>query len=305
MPQASNRPTSRARKNRSDEPKIRRSRKEDAIRNSASKAAKRKEWGGVARRGAAWMGREGGSSTYEEPERSAPQREREVWIREDAPKKRSLNKKVSRRPDLSDEAIKEINKLGGKQAPRLLRYLEQAAHAYEAERYGDANRAMRVLLDNVADAPTVIELKGLIEYKTGKWAKAIDDLEFARRASGNDGLIPAIMDSHRARKNYEEVDELWAELRDASPDAETMADGRIVMASATAEQGNIDSAIKLLEKAPRVKGKARVHHLRTWYVLADLYERAGDVSRARQLFTQVADHDPELADVLDRIDALG
>ncbi len=306
MPQASNRRTSRARNARPAEPIVRRSRKEDAIRSSATKAAKRKEWGGVARRGAAWMGREGGDSTYAEPERGAPDRVKEEWVLEDTSSaKRSLNRKTTRKPNLSEEAIKEINKLGGKQAPRLLRYLEQAAVAYEAERYRDTERAMRVLMDNVPDAPTVIELKGLVEYKTGKWSKAIDNLEFARKASGNDGLIPAIMDCQRARGNYEAVEDLWAELRDASPDAETMADGRVVMASSMAENKDIPGAIELLAKAPKVKGKARDHHSRTWYVLGDLYERAGDVARARKMFTQVADHDPDLADVLDRLDALG
>jgi Tetratricopeptide repeat len=41
--------------------------------------------------------------------------------------------------------------------------------------------------------------------------------------------------------------------------------------------------------------------LRLWYALADLYERAGDVPRARELFTRVAKHAPDMADIESRI----
>ncbi|HTX63621.1 MAG TPA: tetratricopeptide repeat protein, partial [Acidimicrobiales bacterium] len=46
-------------------------------------------------------------------------------------------------------------------------------------------------------------------------------------------------------------------------------------------------------------------HLRQWYALADLYERAGDLPRARELFERVARVDHEAYDVLERLDALG
>ena len=45
--------------------------------------------------------------------------------------------------------------------------------------------------------------------------------------------------------------------------------------------------------------------MRQWYVLADLYERSGDVARARELFTRVAIADPGAYDVDDRLEDLG
>jgi hypothetical protein len=45
--------------------------------------------------------------------------------------------------------------------------------------------------------------------------------------------------------------------------------------------------------------------VRQWYVLADLYERSGDVPRARELFTRVALADPGAYDVDDRLEELG
>jgi hypothetical protein len=44
--------------------------------------------------------------------------------------------------------------------------------------------------------------------------------------------------------------------------------------------------------------------LRQWYALADLYERAGDVLRARDLFSRISAADPEAFDVRSRLRAL-
>jgi hypothetical protein len=45
--------------------------------------------------------------------------------------------------------------------------------------------------------------------------------------------------------------------------------------------------------------------VRQWYVLADLYERAGDVPKAREFFERVKRVDPEAYDVAERLRALG
>ena len=51
-----------------------------------------------------------------------------------------------------------------------------------------------------------------------------------------------------------------------------MAEGRIVAAGALADQGDLKGALKLMERGAEVPKKVRDHHLRQWYVLADLYE---------------------------------
>jgi hypothetical protein len=50
--------------------------------------------------------------------------------------------------------------------------------------------------------------------------------------------------------------------------------------------------------------KPKPYHLRLWYALADLRERAGDVPGARQLFERVARADHSFADVAERLAAL-
>jgi hypothetical protein len=45
--------------------------------------------------------------------------------------------------------------------------------------------------------------------------------------------------------------------------------------------------------------------MRTWYALADLFERSGELSKSRALFQRVVQHDAEFADAADRLRGLG
>jgi tetratricopeptide (TPR) repeat protein len=107
---------------------------------------------------------------------------------------------------------------------------------------------------------------------------------------------------HRRR-----VEVLWKELRAASPSADVLVEGRLVLAENLAEEGKLDEAIAELATAGGARNLRNPgdRHVRQWYVLADLYERAGDVPRARDLFARVAAVDPELADATERLRALG
>ena len=42
----------------------------------------------------------------------------------------------------------------------------------------------------------------------------------------------------------------------------------------------------------------------SWSLLADLYERSGDIPRARELFERVVAADPELSDAAERLAGL-
>ncbi|CAB4798885.1 unannotated protein [freshwater metagenome] len=46
------------------------------------------------------------------------------------------------------------------------------------------------------------------------------------------------------------------------------------------------------------------HHLRLWYALADLEERAGNIPAARARFDRIRQHDAGFADVAERLAAL-
>ena len=180
----------------------------------------------------------------------------------------------------------------------------EAARAYERERYQDAKRMAGRLAQEAPASAAVRELHGLALYRLGKWREAARELEAYRSLSGGYDQHPVLADCYRALKRYRLVADLWDELREASPSGELVAEGRIVAAGALADQGRIADAITLLERGRLTSKKPRDHHLRLWYFLADLYERAGDVPRARDLFKRVAGHDRAFADVAERLAAL-
>ena len=85
------------------------------------------------------------------------------------------------------------------------------------------------------------------------------------------------------------VEELWLELKRSSPDADVLVEGRLVLASARAQRGDLDGAIDLLVSAGAARGlrNPAERHIRQWYLLGDLLEASGDIPRAREMFERV------------------
>ena len=162
---------------------------------------------------------------------------------------------------------------------------------------------LRPLARAVPTAPAVRELLGLTLYRLGQWRTALKELEEYRTMTGSYDQMPVMMDCHRALHFHPGVDELWEDLRQTSPSGELVAEGRIVMAGSLADRGKLPAAIRLLSRDSNVR-KPHLHHLREWYALADLYERAGDVTRARDLFSRIDAFDPGVFDTHDRLRAL-
>ena len=76
-------------------------------------------------------------------------------------------------------------------------------------------------------------------------------------------------------------------------------------AGAKADQGDLKGALQTMARATQVPKRVRDHHLRQWYVLGDLHDRAGDPLEATRWFELVATHDRDFVDVVDRLRSLG
>lgn len=204
--------------------------------------------------------------------------------------------------DARDELVRA---LGSQKGGRANQRLRDAAHAFERERFEEARGLLRPIAEAAPQAAAVRELLGLTYYRLGKWTEAVRELEAFRDLVHTTEQHPVLADSYRALGRHRDVEDLWDELREASPAADLVTEGRIVMAGSLGDQGDLGAAIELLERSQRTVKRASVHHLRQGYALADLYERAGEVARAREMFRWVVDHEPDFADAAERAAGLG
>ena len=179
------------------------------------------------------------------------------------------------------------------------------AKAFRAERFEDARRILGDLAEIAPSVPAVRELNGLTLYRLRRWKLAAAELEAFRALTKSTEQHPVLADCYRALKRPDAVAKLWEELREASPSAELVTEGRIVAAGTLADKGKIQEAINLLSQGKwRLPRQPREHHLRRAYALADLFERAGDVTHARDLFERIQRADARFGDVGRRLKAL-
>jgi tetratricopeptide (TPR) repeat protein len=211
----------------------------------------------------------------------------------------------ARRRRRRTEAGDELARLAGRDAGKAQAALDRAAAAYNEGRERDAARDLRALRDAYPDAAGVRELLGLADYRLGHFGVAAKELEAFVELTGSVEQHPVLMDSYRAQRRFGDVERCWRELAETSPSAELVTEGRIVAAGALADQGRVSEAIALLERKAAETKRAKDHHLRLWYALADLYERAGELPRARDLFDRIRRASPGFVDVAERLSALG
>jgi tetratricopeptide (TPR) repeat protein len=219
-------------------------------------------------------------------------------------KRSSSGKRKQSRREIDVSGV-DFSSVPSSTAEKLRRRLAEAAVAFEAERFNEAEQLLASIDKLASGVPEVHELRGLTYYRLGNWKRAIRELEQFADLTGSVEQHPVWADCHRALKHWTSADELWEELRDASPSAGLVEEGRIVHAGTLADRGRLPDAIRVLERAPKPQRKAGLHHLRRWYALADLYERTGDLARARRLFADILDAEPDFGDVAERLATLG
>jgi len=284
------------------------------------------KWGGVARRGAVkvtevphderepFSADEQASFAKRQAKRdalAARQRDLEAEARSAVeraegrakpPRKKSTPKPIERRP-LDEIPIREadaertLNVVLGKDAgKKAFNQLSKAADAFEAGRYLDTIRILRPIVERAPEVAEVRELLGLSLYRRSKWSEAAKELERFRSITGTAEQHPVLADCYRALGRWKDVEIIWDELRSASPSAALVTEGRVVVAGALADQGDLRGAIALLERKWKRPKRPHEHHLSRAYALADLYERGGDGPRATELFAWVARQDPTFSD---------
>jgi len=239
------------------------------------------------------------------------------WVRTDSsrqvPRGSGSAPTIRRRPErtLPPEVAAEIRRTAdtatARQREALVERMQQAVAAYERGRVQEAGRLARAVAAIVPTVAEVRRLAGLAAYREGRWREAVRQLEAYAGLGADLEHVPALMDCYRALGRKKKVNDLWVSLRGQSPGPEVLTEARLVVAGMLADGGDLDGAISLLAVAGAGKALRNPadRHIRQWYALGDLYERAGDLPRARELFERVRVADPEAYDVDERLNALG
>jgi len=201
---------------------------------------------------------------------------------------------------------REVRKaVGDRRFDFVSRQLSRALVAYDAERYRESLKVLAPVLEDLWLISEVRVLAGRLEYRAQHWKAVAEHLEFVRSADRTDMTnMPVLIDCYRALKRYEIVEQLWDELKQASPHPAVMAEGRVSAAMSYADRGDVQTAIRIMTHGgdPR---QVQPHHLLEWYVLGDLYDRAGDPVTAKKHFVKVAKNDANYFDVQARLASLG
>ena len=206
-----------------------------------------------------------------------------------------------------DSVVEEFERaLGTRASVRALKRYDAALQAFEAHRYEDARKILNPMAKEYSGVSAVHEMLGLCLYRGGQWKRALTELETA--VSLNPDWIfnhAVIEDCHRALGNHQMVEKYWRELAEASPHPELLAEGRIVMAGSLSDRKLFEEAHALMEKAAGDMKRPSEYHLRQWFVIADIYDKQGNVIQARQFFERIALHDRQFVDVAERLATLG
>lgn len=243
-----------------------------------------------------------------------PERLPETWIDEGPVRRprapqdvgvRSAAKKAVRRSssgDLDPTIRQDLEKsVPARRQSVLAERLRSAQISLERERFAEAKRVARSLLKEMGSVAAVHEVIGLASYRMGQWKDATAALEMARTLRFRIEDLPVLADCYRAQKRWQDLDDVWTEMKQHSPAQEILSEGRIVYAGSLADRGDLFGAIAVMMRSASAPRRIRDHHLRQWYVLADLYDRAGNVQKAREFFRRVSAVDPSFADVESRL----
>ncbi|MDP9022318.1 MAG: tetratricopeptide repeat protein, partial [Actinomycetota bacterium] len=154
-------------------------------------------------------------------------------------------------------------------------------------------------------APSVRETLGVALYHAEDWSGALSELQTYRRLSGRSDQNHLIGDCLRGLgRSAARVAEVVQELDPDRDGDDRYAEGMIVWASALADHGDPGAGRAVIRRTLDRLGQPtdpQEHHLRLWYIAADLAERDGDRDDAERWLRRIAAEDDDLYDVRERL----
>lgn len=139
----------------------------------------------------------------------------------------------------------------------------------------------------------VREAVGEAAYAAGHYAEALAELRAAKRMNGSTAYLPIMADCHRALGRPDQAVKLARSPGVAGLRPEAKAEMTIVEAGARRDLGQLDAALRILERAPLTSATRAPWLVRLRYAYADILEAAGRHRDALEWFhrTQATDGD--------------
>lgn len=210
---------------------------------------------------------------------------------------------ISRSFDLPREWISELRDTTRPgQADRASALVAKALQAFLE---GDYRRAASLAADAKVFAqrsPRIRELLGLALYHSGDFKEALRELQAFKRMSGSLEQNHLIADSYRAVGRPEKAIEVTGEVHPKDVSEEVWTELLIVAASTLADGGDFERALSYISRGEFQPKEVQPHHLRLWYVRAELLEKAGKETQAKALWERIAREEPDFFDVSDRLE---
>lgn len=181
------------------------------------------------------------------------------------------------------------------------------AAAGEALAEGDVDRATELLTwaKSVATRSAVVrEALGVARYLAGDFAGAYRELLAYRRLSGRSDQNHLLADCARAAGRPDKVIEYVDEMAKAGVATDRVVEGLIVLAGDRSDRGDLRGALAALERAGLDPDRIQPWHPRLWYLSGDLWQRLGDLERARDYFEAITAVTDDFLDAEERLAAL-
>lgn len=218
----------------------------------------------------------------EEAERS------EVQQRYDGP---TIPEEITGR-ELPRDIAAQLKSLPDKLALRVARHLVAAGRLLEVEpklayQHTLAARARASRLAVVREAV------GEAAYAAGEYAEALQELRAARRMNGSVEYVPTMADCERALGHPERALTLLRGADVGKLSEDQRAEAVIVEAGARRDRGELEAALRTLERSPLGTPKRAMWVARLRYVYADTLAEAGRYADAVEWFHRAEGVDSE------------
>ena len=285
-----------------------------------------KRWGNVARRGAREVARSHEDEGPGRPERRGPAGppppldrwervgegpdpgwERAEARRAGAPGAPAPRRTTGARPLPSEVATEIRRALEGSTAHHkevMVAKMADAVAAYDRGRFPEAAKLAKQVANEAPAVPAVRRLAGLAAYRAGRWREAIRQLDAYGAQTDEVDQVPALMDSHRAlgrpRQGRRPVARPSGSAH-RSPTCWPRPGWWPPAPWPTAATWTAPISLLAAAGAGKALRNPADRHSASGTRSGDLYERAGDLPRARELFERVDEADPGAFDVADRL----